>query len=74
MIAIECFVNSLKAIWVKRLKLSDSLTSRIYSKPLNTYGGHLLFKCNRCVKNLKHIKFNSQFLSEIVYALLVGKT
>ena len=32
MIDIECFVNSLKASWVKRLKLSYSLTSRIYSK------------------------------------------
>jgi len=73
MIDIECFVNSLKASWVKRLKLSDSLTSRIYSKQLNTYGGHILFKCNTSVQNLKHIKFNSQFLSEIVYAWIVGK-
>ena len=41
MIYFICFVNSLKASWVKRLKLSDSLTYTIYSKQVNTYGGHI---------------------------------
>jgi len=67
MVDIESYMHGLKATWVKCLKFSNSVISKLYEKQLKNLGGDLIFKSNISVNNLQNI-VPSQFPNNIIKA------
>ena len=66
MIDIECFLDSLKISWIKRIIDSNANWSSQYKNELEKYGGLLLFKCNITEQDCKFLDIKSKFLKDIL--------
>ena len=71
MINLECFLNSLKASWLKRIfddKSTSTLWKSFYKQKLDSFGNILVLESNLKENDCTQISKNNKFLKNILSA------
>ena len=70
MLDLKCFLNSIKACWVKRFLCNKGsvLWDTFYDKNLQNFGGKILFESEIDDKDIKNIFRKNTFLKDILIA------
>ena len=69
MVDLNCYVNSLKITWVKRLidEQNKGAWKICYENELSKHGGSLVFESNLNPADLKYLHIKNLFLKDILY-------
>ena len=71
MINLECFLNSLKASWLKRIfddESTSTLWKSFYKQKLDSFGNKLVLESNLKESDCTQISKNNKFLKNILSA------